>query len=106
MGSGWSGIGLGLVSSGIGAFGAYRQAQASNEAAEYNASQQQMMADNVRTRGQFDMTLLRLRNKQNLSALTQDVSNGGVDLSSPSAVRMLSAQRGMDGGSLCARSLN
>jgi hypothetical protein len=96
LNSGYGGMGLSLISTGIGAFGAYREAQAANSAAEYNAREYQYKADQTRTRGMFDLTLLRREHKQNLSALTQGVVNSGVEAGSGSAIRLLSSQKGMD----------
>lgn len=94
--SGGSGIGMSLISSGIGAFGAYREASAYNKANEYNAQQYNIKADQTRTKGMFDLTLLRMEHKQNLAGLNQGIVNSGVESGSGSAVRVLSSQHGMD----------
>ncbi|MCD7897301.1 MAG: hypothetical protein LUG50_11605 [Planctomycetaceae bacterium] len=97
------GMGLSLISSGIGAFGAYQNAAASNRAASYNASVSEQnakyaeaRAQQAKIRGAFDLSLLRVDNKRALSSLAQGFANAGVETSSGSALNLLGEQHGMN----------
>ncbi|MCD8350086.1 MAG: hypothetical protein LUC93_05670 [Planctomycetaceae bacterium] len=97
------GMGLSLISTGIGAFGAYQNAAASNRAASYNASVNERNAQyaearagQAATRGAFDLSLLRVDNKRALSSLAQGFVNSGVEASSGSALNLLAEQHGMN----------
>lgn len=90
------GIGLALASTGLGAFAAYRNASAANRAAEWNAQMSEAKARQARTRGEFDLSLLRVDNTRALSSLAQGFVNSGVEASSGTALNLLAEQKGMN----------
>ncbi len=90
------GMGLQIVSTGLGAFSAWQEASASNKAAEYNAQNARAQAESVRTKGAFDLNLLKRDHKQDLSSLAQGLNNAGVETSSGTALKLLSEQSGLN----------
>ncbi len=95
-GQGGMGIAGALLSTGIGAFSQYREVQAANDAAEYNARGYEMQAQSARTRGAFDLSLLKREHEQGIGSMAQGLTNAGVVTSGGSALRMLAEQRGLD----------
>lgn len=90
------GIGMSLVSTGLGAFSSYQSASASNRAAEFNAQMSDAKARQAQTRGDFDLSLLRVDNTRALSSLAQGFVNSGVEANSGSALNLLAEQKGMN----------
>ncbi len=118
MGGAAGGIVGSVVSTGLGMMANYREVKAANQAAEYNAQayeaqakynaagyEQQAqytereygaLAEGARTRGAFDLSLLRRGQAQAFGKMAQGIANSGVRMNSGSAVRMLAEQRGLD----------
>lgn len=91
-----AGIGMSLISTGLGAFSSYKRASAANEAAEWNAKMSDAKAEQARTRGAFDLSLLQREGKQGLSSLAQGFTNAGVEATSGSALNLLGEQKGLN----------
>ncbi len=96
MGGAAGGIFGSVVSTGLGMMSQYREVQAANDAAEYNARGYEMQADSARKRGAFDLSLLKREHEQGLGRLAQGLTNAGVLTTGGTALRMLSEQRGLD----------
>jgi len=84
-----TGLILGAVGTGLSAVSSFRQAQASNAAAEYNAQTAEAQAQQAGQRGRRAESKLRREGRQLLGAQKVGYAASGVELGTGSAQRVL-----------------
>ena len=101
--SGLLGIGLAGIGTGAQTYAAYKQAQAENQAAEWNANlyeNQALMSEaqarQARAKGANDLALLKMEGRQVIGEQRQQFANSGVAMDRGSALDLVASQAGLN----------
>ena len=89
MGFGAIGLAGGLLSTGLGIYGARQQASAAGAVADYNNTLAQREAANLQSENAENINRQRINNRRNLSTLRLRAAQSGTVTSSGSAARVL-----------------